>query len=91
MLFFKRKNLFMYFTKVPVYDAREVEQGHSIDFDNIPFPRLKGEVPIKSCVAVGHSISTYVKADDQEKYGTNDHLSTNVLFVIVFGSPSRVD
>jgi hypothetical protein len=87
MPFKKEKKLSIYFTKVPVYDAREVQQGHSIDFDNIPFPRLMGEVPIRSCVAVGHSISTYVKADGQEKHGTNDHLSTNVLFVIVFGSP----
>jgi hypothetical protein len=39
-------------------------------------------------MAVGHSISTYVgKKADEEKLGTNINLATNVLFVIVFGSP----
>lgn len=61
-----------------------------IDFDDLEstFPRFDGEIPIGSCVAVGHSISTYLgKEEDREKYGTKVHLTTNVLFVILFGMP----
>ena len=77
---------------MPVFDARGVTelQVGSVNFDALDgnFPRFKGEVPIGSCVAVGHSISTYVgKKADEEKLGTNINLATNVLFVIVFGSP----
>lgn len=75
---------------VPVFDARQVAQDTQVDFDNLDvnFPRFDGEIPIGSCVAVGHSVSTYIgKKDDEEKLGTKIHLATNVLFVILFGSP----
>ncbi len=79
--------------KVPVFDARGVEHSGGIDFENIgrSFPQFQGEVPAGSCVAVGHSISTYPgKTGDYEKYGASFHLSTNVLFVIVFGTSAPV-
>jgi hypothetical protein len=53
------------------------------------FPRFEGEIPTGSCVAVGHSVSSYIgKKDDEEKFGTGIHLATNLLFVVVFGTPS---
>lgn len=74
--------------KVPVYDARRVSQDFEVDFVNLDrvFPCFEGEVPIGSCVAVGHSVSSYIgKKDDEEKLGTKVHLATNVLFIIIFG------
>lgn len=51
-------------------------------------PPFHGEVPVGSCVAVGHSISLYAgKKEDEEKSGTKAHLGTNVLFVILLGTP----
>lgn len=76
---------------MPVYDARKVAQDTQIVFDNLGsiFPSFEGEIPKGSCVAVGHSISSYVgKKDDEAKLGTSVHLATNLLFVIVFGTPS---
>lgn len=76
---------------MPVFDAREaVEDYGEVDFDRLDdhFPRFEGEVPVGSCVAVGHSMTTYIgKGDDETKFGTKIHLGTNVLFVIVFGTP----
>ena len=83
--------LFFFFKKkVPVFDARQVGEFAEVDFENLDgvFPIFYGEIPSGSCVAVGHSVSTYIgKKDDEERLGTNVHLATNVLFVIVFGTP----
>ena len=79
-----------FFLKVPVFDARQVPQDTQFDFDNLPesFPRFDEEIPIGSCVVIGHSISTYPgKKDDAERLGTDIHLATNVLFVILLGTP----
>lgn len=69
---------------VPVFDARQTKLTAETNFECLEdtFPRFEGEVPVGSCVAVGHSVSSYLgrKAD-------NIHLATNVLFVIVFGTP----
>ena len=76
---------------MPVFDAQEATQDAEIKFEDLDgvFSRFEGEIPYGSCVAVGHSISSYVgKKDDEEKIGTKIHLATNVLFVIVFGTPS---
>jgi hypothetical protein len=75
---------------VPIFDAREVEQDIQVEFGKLDsiFPRFSSEVPVGSCVAVGHSVSTYIgKKDDEEKFGTKTHLTTNVLFVILLGTP----
>ena len=75
--------------KVPAFDARETAPD-VLDFDNLEaiFPRFEGEIPIGSCIAVGHSISSYIgKQEDEERLGTKIHLATNMLFVIVFGTP----
>jgi hypothetical protein len=75
---------------VPIFDARNVEQNIHVDLGNLDndFPRLTTEVPVGSCVAVGHSVSTYVgKPEDETKFGTKIHLTTNVLFVVLLGSP----
>lgn len=75
---------------MPVFDARQAIEVENMDFENLDntFPRFNGEIPVGSCIAIGHSISTYVgKKDDEERLGTNVHLATNVLFVIVFGTP----
>jgi hypothetical protein len=82
--------LFSFFKKVPVFDARETTEGGQIEFEKLDdiFLRFEGEVPVGSCVAVGHSVTSYVgKKDDEERLGTKIHLGTNVLFVIVFGTP----
>ncbi|KAF8800678.1 hypothetical protein BYT27DRAFT_7116907 [Phlegmacium glaucopus] len=77
----------LYFTDiVPVFDAQEINLNQETDFDNLQniFPTFNGEIPIGSCVAVGHSVSSYLgKKTDV----TNVHLATNILFVIVFGTP----
>lgn len=76
---------------MPVFDARQVTDATQIEFENLDsiFPRFTGEVPNGSCVAVGHSLSTYIgKKEDEERTGTRVNLVTNVLFVIVFGTPS---
>ena len=75
---------------VPVFDAQETSQDADVDFDDLDgvFSRFQGEIPYGSCVAVGHSVSSYIgKKDDEEKIGTKIHLATNILFVIVFGTP----
>jgi hypothetical protein len=77
---------------VPIFDARQVEQNIPVDFGKLDdiFPRFtrEHEVPIGSCVAVGHSVSTYIgKKDDEERFGTKIHLTTNVLFVVILGAP----
>jgi hypothetical protein len=75
---------------VPAFDAREIAQDVRIDFEHFDdiFPRFEGEIPTGSCVVVGHSVSSYIgKKDDEEKFGTNIHLATNLLFVVVFGTP----
>ena len=61
-----------------------------MEFDKLDeiLPRFSGEVSVGSCVAVGHSISSYAgKKDDEEKLGAKAHLGTNVLFVILLGTP----
>jgi len=63
----------------------------SIDFDNLSetFPTFEedSEVPVGSCVAVGHSVSTYLGKKDDQSGEKDFNLATNVLFVIVFGVP----
>lgn len=83
------KYFFIYL--VPVFDARQVADAMQIEFENLDgiFPRFSGEVPNGSCVAVGHSVSTYFgKKEDEERSGAKVNLVTNVLFVVVFGTPS---
>ena len=77
------------YISVPVFDAREISFDSSIDFDNLPkiFPNFEREVPIGSCVAVGHSVSTYPGKKGVQTGENVTNLSTNVLFVIVFGVP----
>ena len=72
---------------MPVFDAQDADQDAEVDFANLErnFPTFEGEVPLGLCVAIGHSLSTYKgKAGDD---GTKTNLATNVLFVIVFGTP----
>jgi hypothetical protein len=73
---------------VPVFDARKITPDE-VNFDNLDiiFPRFDGEIPIGSCVAVGHSISSYIGKKDLDDGDTKIHLATNVLFVIIFGIP----
>jgi hypothetical protein len=71
---------------VPVFDAREVALDASVDFDKLDktFPRFEGEIPVGSCVGVGHSLTSY----PGKKIGDGDttmRLGTNLLFAIVFG------
>jgi len=76
----------IYFSLVPVFDARKTRVDSSINFEDLPksLPAFEGEVPVGSCVAVGHSISSY----PGKKTGEDDiSFATNVLFVIVFGVP----
>lgn len=77
---------------MPVYDAREVRFNVKTDLDKLQdlLPRFDGEVPAGSCVAVGHSVSSYIsKRADKVHHDdrTNINLSTSILFVIVFGTP----
>lgn len=72
--------------KVPVYDAQKVSQDIQVDFEYLDgsFPRFDGGIPVGSCVAVGHGVSSYIgMEDDVEKFGTKLCLA----FVVVFGSP----
>jgi hypothetical protein len=74
---------------VPVYDARNTSFDVKTDLgqlDNI-LPTFQGEVPIGSCVAVGHRLSSYVKSDNKASKSTSVNLGTNLLFVIVLGTP----
>jgi hypothetical protein len=79
----------MFCNLVPVFDARNTRLDSSVDFDNLrdTFPTFKGEVPVGSCVAVGHSVSSYVGKKGRTEEENNTNLATNVLFVIVFGVP----
>jgi len=74
---------------VPVFDAREVSMDSSVDFDDLSktFPTFEKEVPIGSCVAVGHSMSTYPGKKGDPSNENNTNLATNILFVIIFGVP----
>ena len=82
-------NMLIYRVLVPVFDARKVSVDSSIDFDDLSqtFPTFEGEVPIGSCAAVGHSVSTYFGKKKDQASEKNVNLATNVLFVIVFGVP----
>ena len=87
------KSFYQFFFRislVPVFDARQVTEITNMEFEKLDktFPSFNGEIPIGSCVAVGHSVSTYIgKKEDEERLGTSVHLATNVLFVIIFGIP----
>jgi hypothetical protein len=76
---------------VPAFDARAIKLNSSVNFEALEgtFPHFDGEVPVGSCVAVGHSISAYVRNKDQGgvKRETDANLGSNILFVMVFGTP----
>jgi hypothetical protein len=73
---------------VPVYDAQEVHFDMKTDLDKLEdiLPRFDGEVPAGSCIAVGHSVSSYTSKKDDGNI-TNVNLGTSILFVIVVGTP----
>jgi hypothetical protein len=73
---------------VPVYDAQEVHFDMKTDLDKLEdiLPRFDGEVPAGSCIAVGHSMSSYTSKKDDGNI-TNVNLGTSILFVIVVGTP----
>jgi hypothetical protein len=74
---------------VPIFDAREVSFDSSVDFEELSstFPKFEKEVPIGSCVAVGHSVSSYPGKKGDPGNENNTNLATNILFVILFGVP----
>lgn len=72
-----------------MFDAREVALDSSVDFENLAraFPSFEGEIPLGSCIAVGHSASSYLgKKDDRAQDESTVNLATNILFVIIFGT-----
>lgn len=75
---------------VPVFDAREIGLDSSVDFGNLSdtFPRFEEEIPSGSCIAVGHSITSYRGKKSDKTQDMEMHLGTNILFVILFGVPS---
>ena len=74
---------------VPVYDARNTSFDVKTDLVRLgdSLPTFQGEVPIGSCVAVGHRLSSYVKSDNKAPKPTSVNLGTNLLFVIVLDMP----
>jgi hypothetical protein len=59
-----------------------------VDFENLSntCPNFDGEIPVGSCIAVGHRMTSY----SGKKGGKNDtdlNLGMNILFVIIFGTP----
>ena len=70
---------------MPVYDAREVKFNINTDLERLQhvLPVFEGEIPVSSCVAVGHSLMSYIKKDDKSIV----NLGTSLLFVIIFGTP----
>lgn len=73
------------FIIVPIYDAWEVIFDVKSDLENLQsiLPIYEGEIPIGSCVAIGHSISSYISKKDSQQ--TDVNLVTNILFVIILG------
>jgi hypothetical protein len=67
---------------VPVFDGRGRVFNFKEDIENIKdiLPSYPREVPLGSCVVVGHSMTSYEK-------GGVDHLSTNIQWVIILGIP----
>jgi hypothetical protein len=75
---------------VPGFDAWEVCLDPSVNFENISglFPRFEGDIPSGSCIAVGHSLTSYVgKKSNKTEDDAQVQLGTNILFAIVFGVP----
>jgi hypothetical protein len=73
---------------VPIFNARESNLNSLVDFKNLSntFSNFDGEIPVGSCVATGHSMTSY----SEKKGGKDDtdlNLGTNILFVIIFGTP----
>ncbi|PPQ81055.1 hypothetical protein CVT26_006165 [Gymnopilus dilepis] len=68
---------------VPVYDAREV----AVDLSNVEslfsLPRFAGEVPVGSFAVVGYTTNAYLSNRDGAW-----HVSCNVRFVVVVGTPA---
>jgi hypothetical protein len=75
---------------VPVFDAWEVHLDPSVNFENISglLPRFEGDISSGSCLAVGHSLTSYVgKKSDKTEDNAQVQLGTNILFAIIFGVP----
>ncbi|KAK6972180.1 hypothetical protein R3P38DRAFT_2812571 [Favolaschia claudopus] len=74
---------------IPVYDARDRE----LDFDvllpslDISLPKWTGgEIPIASFIVVGYSVASYMgKAQGVD--GRTMHIGSNILWVIICGTP----
>ncbi|KAJ7152415.1 hypothetical protein C8R46DRAFT_1228748 [Mycena filopes] len=82
------KTLLAYNDPVPVYDARKKIVDFSSDLDRLAevLPLFNGEVPIGSFSVVGYTCSSYrgTVSGAESKVA---HLSLNVLWVIVCGTP----
>jgi hypothetical protein len=73
-----------------MFDVWEVCLDPSVNFKNISglFLRFEGDIPPGLCIAVGHSLMSYVgKKSDRTEDDTQVQLGTNILFAIVFGVP----
>jgi hypothetical protein len=80
----------MFSTLVPMFDAQEVRLDPSVNFKNISglFPRFEGNIPSGSCIAIAHSLMSYVgKKSDKTEDDAQVQLGTNILFAIIFGVP----
>jgi hypothetical protein len=59
-------------------------------FGNISglFPQFEGDISSGSCIAVGHSLTSYVgKKSGKTEDDAQVQLRTNIFFAIVFGIP----
>jgi hypothetical protein len=73
-----------------MFDAWEVCLDPSVNFQNISglFPRFEGDIPSGSCIAIGHSLTSYIgKKNDKTGDDAQVQLRTDIFFAIVSGVP----
>jgi hypothetical protein len=69
-----------------MFDVWEVYLDPSVNFENISglFPLFEGDIPSGSCIAIGHSLTSYVgKKSDKTEDDAQVQLWTNIFFTII--------
>ncbi|KAJ7768497.1 hypothetical protein B0H16DRAFT_1716487 [Mycena metata] len=85
---YKPRTLLSHSDFLPIFDARKTTIDYATDLGRLAavLPAFTGDIPFSSFVVVGYSVSSY-KANLSGSTERVAHLSCNVLWAIVCGTP----
>ncbi|KAJ6585945.1 hypothetical protein B0H19DRAFT_1060123 [Mycena capillaripes] len=81
-----------YEDSVPTFDAHGIEFDFTADLSNLAtkLPKWEDDIPTKAFIVVGYSVATYMSTA-RDIQGKTIHIGTNLLWIVVCGTPTKTD